>query len=212
MALTSRPARDIIAEFISQWGFDVTEGEALTWLRQRYRLMLRRTRANLVTTSPGTTTAGVSDYLVDAIEIYEVTVGGVPFHKAPHRAQVDAARNRLRWTPRDEGLYVVTAGAGGLTGGMKLGLIPVPDTSGLVISVFGAYPPFVDPSLGTNLVIDDAYIPALQEGMAATGYARDSEQLAAADRCEARFDAACEEYRREMKRRMRAGPAQIRIR
>lgn len=210
MALGTYSAQQVIDEFISQWGFDVSASEALAWLKPRYRTIVRRSRCDVYTGNAGVTVAGQSDYVLDVVELFEVTVGGVPYHKAPHRSQVDALRGRLRWTPRDDGLYVVSANS---LGNLTLGLIPTPDTSGLAIRVFAAYPAATNIlALSTVLHIDDAFVPTLQEGMAATGYARDAEQMAAADRCEARFDAGCEEYRRDVKRRMRSGPAQIRIR
>jgi hypothetical protein len=201
-------AQQLVDEFLGQWNFDVSEAEALTWLDRRHKKMVRRSRCNLKTVAVGTTTAGVSDYAIKAVEIMQVLVDGVPFGKAPRSAQNAYSRGRLVWTPADEGLFVSTANGSGVS---EVGLIPPPTQTGLAIQAFAAMPA-TDLVLASTLLVDDDYHEVLQEGMAATGYARDVEQLPSADRCEARFDAGCEEYRREIKRRMRSGPAQIRVR
>lgn len=203
MAVT---AQTLVDEFLSQWGFDVDEAEALKWLDRRHKKMVRRSRCHLQTVAVGTTSAGVGDYALKAVEVLQVTVDGVQYGKAPRDAQLAYTRGLLTWRPRTNGLFVSTADSSGAS---EIGLIPPPTTSGLAIVAFAAMPAS-DLELGSSLLIDEDFHEVLQEGMAATGYARDAEQLPAADRCELRFDNGCEEYRREVKRRMRSGPAQIR--
>lgn len=200
-------AQQLVDEFLGQWSFDVDQAEALRWLDRRHKKMVRRSRCNVKLVSVGVTVVGQAEYPLRVIEAFQVTVNGVPYGKAPRKAQAAYAAGRLRWAPVDQGLFFPTADASGVS---QIGLIPPPDTAGLAIQAFAAVAA-TDLVLASPLLIDEDFHEALQEGMAATGFARDSEQLPSADRNEARFDLACEEYRREVKRRMRSGPAQIRV-
>lgn len=201
-------AQSLVDEVIDQWGFDVDAATGLKWLNRRHKTMVRRGRSNRRTIEIGVTVAGQSDYPVAAFDVYSVTVGEVPYRKARRSDQRAYTRGQLVWTPSDVGLFVAKADENGAS---QLGLIPPPGEAGLTIEVFAAVAAD-DLTLTSELLVDEDYHEGLQEGMAATGYARDSEQMGAADRCEARFDAKCEELRQETARRFRGhGPAQIRV-
>lgn len=204
----SQTAQEIVSEVIGGWSFDVDAATGLRWLNRRHKTMVRRARLNRKTATVGTTTADQGHYVIDALDIYSVEVDGVTYNKALRRDERAWRAGRLRWTPSDEGLFVVTADT---EGAIEIVLIPTPSESGKAIEAFVALP--ADDLAGSDVpLVPEDWYDALMEGVAATGYARDQEQTGPADRLEARFDAKCEELRVETARRFRGrGPTQIRL-
>lgn len=211
MAETVSGLQDAIVQEAS---FDVTNTQALTWLNRRWRLMVGRARAYRKTISVGSTTAGTQFYsLTGVLEVYEVTVAGVPYSIARRGDAYEDVQGRLVWTGQGEkGLFVPDANSSAARG---ISLIPLPDTSGLAISAFAALEPpdLTADATGDTLlgaVLDGELIEALIAGAMAIGYRREGNIPLARDN-DAVFDAAADEFRRITKRRYRGpGPTQIR--
>jgi hypothetical protein len=199
---------------VQEANFDVTATQALTWINRKWRMMLGRARSYRKMISVGTTTANTAFYsLTGVLEVYEVTVAGVPYSRARRGDPYEDAQGRLVWTGQGEyGLFVPDASASAVNG---IRLIPTPTSTGLAIGAFAALePPDLtadatgDALLAANL--DGEFIEALIAGAMAVGYQREgNEGLARAN--EARFDDGADEFRRIVKRRYRGpGPTQIR--
>lgn len=202
----------LLEEVVDGYGFDVDQATALRALNRAHRTLVRRSRIRKGKVGIGAAVAGQRDYVLDGhgvLEVLDLEVGGIPYNRAPRRAQQAYARGRLAWTPTDEGLFVDTADGSGLG---QLGLIPTPTEAGAAIEVYGALeaePLAID---GTVLTPED-YDDALVGRAAAQFYRREPEQVATARDLEAIFDAACEELRRQIAKQKRgAGAATIRVR
>lgn len=189
-------------------GFDVTAAVQIGWLDRRHKKMLGRARAYRKQLAVGTTVADTAFYALDVLELYQLTVGGVPYIKARQPDVYGYSQDTLLWTGNG-GLIVADYSAGAVKG---LTLIPTPTAGGDAIIAYAAVtPPTLDDAADTVLVEDD-FLDALVEGACATGFSRDTERLDVARYYEERFDAACEEYRRRTNSRFRGpGPSTIRI-
>lgn len=188
---------------------DVSATEALTALNRRHKRMVARARSFRGPYSLGNTVAGQASYTLGRtiIEVYAVTVAGVPYSKARRPDIYAASQDAVVWEG-DGGLIVEDT----VAGDPAFTFIPVPTESGLAIIAYAAIEPAdlqaADPA--TALKVDDDFYDALVEGAASTFLARIGE--GDPDRLEARFEAACEEMRRRQRRRLRgAGPSQIRV-
>ncbi|HEY4096159.1 MAG TPA: hypothetical protein VGM33_11630 [Baekduia sp.] len=200
--------QSLIDQVVKEYSFDIDVTQALRELDIRHKSMVARALADRRTITIGETVAGQQVYPVTALELYELYVDGVPYGKVPRTSVAAARQGRLTWSPSWQGLFVATADAGGVA---EVGLIPVPDTTGLEITAFAAVRADSLEQAGV-IAVDDEFSNALVEGAAATFFARDAEQIPTADRNEARFDAACEELRLRIRARFRKpGPAQIRV-
>ena len=199
----------IVTEVVNQAGFDASAADVGAWLDRRHKEMVRRSRILKGTTAVGNTVSGTAFYAVsNVLELQQLTVGGIPAGKATRDDAYSQTQGELLWSGEDgSSLFAVDGSAAGVSG---IKLIPVPTTSGLAIVAFGTLlaPDLV---LGNNVAVPDEFVDALVEGCMATGYARDQEQMGAADRCEARFDAKCEELRQIVRRSLRPGVSQIRV-
>lgn len=205
-----RTAAELIEEAIEEFGFDLTEARGLKMLNARYSKMVAEARWLRVTIDLGVTVADQASYAVDpdVVELYELTIGGLGYTKGRRQDMIAGRQNRLSLRGTG-GLFIPDADASGTD---RFTIYPVPGSpAGDAIQAFAAVQP---PELGLNdrpLVPVD-FLDGLVEGMIATGLARDSEQLNAADRFEARFNAEVERLRLLAKRRLRgSGPRQIRV-
>lgn len=195
----------LLSQITNEAGFDVTETQALRWLNARHRKMVARSRCLQATLNLGLTVAGTASYAMDpdAIEVYEVQVGGTSFQRIGREDAANAAAGRLWIT----GAFYANADSAGVS---ELTLYGTPTESGDEITAYAAVMP---PDLTSD---DYPLIPidfndALVEGAIATGMARDIEQVAVADRFEARFDAACQELRRRVNARLGGTAVQLRV-
>lgn len=206
---------DLQTAVVAEAGFDVTNAQALVWINRRWRAMVGRARAYRKTISVGSTTAGTSFYaLPNVLEVYEVTVAGVPGAPARRGDAYEDTQGRLAWTYQGEkGLFVPDANASAARG---ITLIPAPGESGLAIGAFAATEPpdLTADSTGDTLlqtVLDGEFVEALIAGAMAIGYRREGNLQLARDN-DAVFDEGADEFRRITKRRYRGpGPTQIRI-
>jgi hypothetical protein len=198
-------AQEIVTAITQRYGFDATPEEALAVLNERHATMCVRAEMMVPRRDVATTIAGEPDYVLSAqaADIKEVLLDGVPLDYAPE-------------------LYGDTydlVGTGGPTywsfhpranGQANLHLAPAPTQAGLALEARVVERP---PDLGLTQtpLVPPEYHRALREGVAATFMAEDAEQASVADRLEARFDNACEELRRQLRRGRRSGPARIRL-
>lgn len=193
--------------------FDVDDSAALNWLDRRHKVMVIRARAYRKTVSiSGGTVANQSDYALpsDLVEIEQVTVDGMPYGQAMH---TDLAYGAQGWIMLS-GIGGVVASEEDATGGPEIALYPTPTDVGKVIQVRGIFRPS-DLVVGTDSTIrvPDEFLDALVSGAIATGLNRQEYRPDLAQTFEQDFSNACEEWRRQVRRRYRgAGPATIRIR
>jgi hypothetical protein len=196
---------DLVDQIKDEAGFDATDTAVLRWLNARHRRMIARSRCLKATVSVGTTVANQSSYPIDTgtIEVYEVQVGGTAYLRVGRDDAANASAGRLYMN----NAFYANSDNSGVS---ELTLYPAPETGGDAISMYAAILP---PDLGledyTMVPID--FQDALVEGAIATGMARDIEQVAVADRFEARFDQACEELRRRVNSRIGGGGLQVRV-
>lgn len=201
---------DVVVNEVATVGFDNTVSAAtvLGWVNRRHQTMVRRSRVYRGTTEIGPTVANTAFYVASTVlELFNLTVGGIPAGRAQRPDAYAQTQGELVWSGED-GASLYAVDASGVTSGITL--IPTPTASGLSILAYGT---LLAPTLtlGQNLLVPDEYVDALAEGAIATGLARDTEQVASADRFEQRFDAKCEELRAQVNRSLRPGPAQIRV-
>jgi hypothetical protein len=201
----------LLKEVVSGYGFDVDATDALRALNRAHKTMVRRARLRKGQVVLGTTVVGQRDYVLDdhgVLEVLDLEVGGVPYNRAPRRAQQDYARGTLSWSPQGVGLFVDTADGFGVG---SLGLIPPPSEADLSIVVYGAIEAEPLESAGVVLVPTD-YEDALVGQAAASFYRKEPEQAGTARELEGMFDAKCEELRHAVAKQKRgAGPAMIRV-
>lgn len=201
----------LLEEVVSGYGFDVDATDALRALNRAHSTMVRRARLRKGQVLLDTTVVDVRDYALDGkgvLEVLDLEVGGVPYNRAPRRAQQAYARGTLSWTPTGVGLFVDTADGFGVG---QVGLIPPPSVAGLPIIVFGAIEAEPLESGGTVLIPTD-YEDAVVGQAAASFYRKEPEQAGTARELEAMFDAKCEELRHAVAKQKRgAGPATIRV-
>lgn len=206
---------DLQSAVVTEASFDVTNAQALVWINRRWRAMVGRARAYRKTISVGSTTAGTQFYALSSVlEVYEVTVAGVPYSIARRGDAYEDVQGRLVWTGQGEkGLFVPDSNSSAARG---ISLIPLPDTTGLAISAFAATEPPDLTADGTGdtllqTVLDGEFVEALIAGAMAIGYRREGNIQLARDN-DAVFDAGADEFRRITKRRYRGpGPTQIRV-
>jgi hypothetical protein len=168
---------DLQSAIVTEASFDVTNAQALVWINRRWRAMIGRARAYRKTISVGTTVASTQFYaLTGVLEVYEVTVAGVPYSRARRGDAYEDTQGRLVWTGQGEtGLFVPDATS---TAARGISLIPIPTSSGSAISAFAALePPDLtadatgDALLAANL--DGEFVEALIAGAMAIGYRRE---------------------------------------
>lgn len=205
--------QQLVDDVLNEGSFDATADQALRWLNRRHRVMVARSRCYRYSASIGPTVANQRDYALpaDVVEIFEVTVDGMP---AGHARHVDLALGALS--------YVILSGVGRVmapeedaAGAAEIGLYPTPDTAGQTITVRAAFlPPDLSVADNTTLKVPLDFTDALVSGAMATALERAPGDFRPdlADRHTQRFEAGCEELRRRTNRRYRGtGPAQIRV-
>ena len=161
----------------------------------------------------GPTVSGTAFYAAPMLELYALTVAGVPYGKGRRTDVYDYSTGALTWTGRDGGLAVADANASGIQG---LTLIPTPGTSGLAIEAYAAVvPPDLTADAAGDLLLqanlETDLIEPLIAGVLASRYWREGRPDMAGV-SEQRFDGGSEKLRRRAARRYHnAGPAQIRV-
>lgn len=156
MAETVTGLRDAI---INEASFDVTTATALSWLNRSWRRMVGDARAYRDLISVGNTVADQAFYAVPSVlEVFNLTVAGVPYTRARRNDSYADQQGRLLWTYQGEvGLFepgVNASAARGVT------LIPAPAESGLAIAVVAATAPPDLTADGTG----DALLAAVLDG------------------------------------------------
>jgi hypothetical protein len=194
----------------NEGSFDVTDAQALAWLNRRHERMIIRARAYRKTTTL-TTVASQRDYTLpaDMVEVLEVAVDGTPYGRAHH---TDLLYGSQGWVQLS-GIGGVVASEESTTGGPEIALYPTPTQGGLSVTVRGTFRPAdLSTSDNSTLVVPSEYIDALISGAIATGLKRVENRPDLAQAHEQDYEAACEEFRRQIARRYRgSGPTPIRI-
>lgn len=201
----------LIDQVKSEAQFDVADDQALTWLDRRQKKMVVRARA-LRKTATLATVSGQRDYALpsDLVEVLEVTVAGMPYGRATH---TDLSYGEQGWVQLS-GIGGVVSSEEDTSGGPEIALYPTPTTSGDTILVRGVYrPSSLVVGSDSTIRVPDEFLDSLVSGAIATGLARQEYRPDLASSFEQDFEAACEEWRRQERRRFRgAGPTPIRIR
>jgi hypothetical protein len=191
--------------------FDVTDTAALAWLDRRHKKMVVRARALRKTVSIGPSVASQRDYALpsDLVEVLEVSVDGLPYGRATH---TDLSYGAQGWLMLD-GIGGVVASEETASGDAEIALYPTPTQAGLTVTVRGVFRPS-DLLVGTDstIKVPDEFLDSLVSGAIATGLQRQEYRPDLAQSFEQDFSDACEEWRRQVRRRYRgAGPTTIRI-
>lgn len=203
-ASLGRTMGELVDELLEIAGLDVEPERALAWLNDRHAEMVAKARALKQRLALGVTDGGASIVAPNVVELYELKIGGSSY-KRVRRQDMEKARAqqlRISWPG------LIFSSEANVGGNATFEIYPGP-AADQEIEVFAAMRP---PNLGRG---DRTMVPrererALIEGAFATGLAFDTEQLGAADRFEGRFDLACAELYREVKRQFRgSGPSQI---
>lgn len=208
----AQTTQDLVDAVRTRIGFDATETEVLAELNARYKSMCVRAEVFIADVSLGSTVVDQSDYTLatTVAAVKSITVDGVPWRDTGLR-QVDGLVSGGQWelwSWSGEGVYAYEQDQDG----HRLRLYPTPDEAGLAIVARVVQRP-ADLTLTDTPNIPEEFFRSLREGVAATFFAEDSEQLAVADRNEARFDAACLELKQmTLRARRSSGPAQMGLR
>jgi len=204
--------QSLIDQVKTEAQFDVTDAQALAWLDRRQKKMAVRARAYRKTaTIAGGTVANQRDYPLpsDLVEVLEVTVGGLPYGRATH---ADLSYGAQGWVELS-GIGGVVSSEEDSSGGPEIALYPTPTTAAQAILVRGIFRP-ASLVVGTDstIVVPDEYLDSLVSGAIATGLSRQENRPDLAQGFEQDYENACEEWRRQVRRRYRgAGPTPIRI-
>ena len=202
----------LIDQVVTEAQFDVTNDAALAWLDRRHKKMVVRARAYRKSVSVGPTVSGTSDYLLptDLVEVLEVNVGGLPYGRGTH---TDLSYGAQGWLVLD-GIGGIISSEENASGGAEIALYPTPTSSGSTITVRGVFrPATLTVGVDTTILVPDEFLDSLVSGAIATGLARQEYRPDLAQSFEQDYEAACEEWRRQLRRRYRgAGPTPIRIR
>jgi hypothetical protein len=204
--------QDLIDAVVQEASFDVTNTQATAWLNRKHKLMVVRARALRETIAAGNTTAnstGPYTLPTSIVEVYEFDVGGLPYTRG-RRTDIAADSQGLLslYSPDGAGLVTVNASS---AGAVQFSIVPAP-TSVQAISLFAAVRPAdLNASDDTTLLVPAEHHEGLIAGAMEVGYRREGNiQLALA--ADAKFNAACEEWRVDLRRQQRgSGPAQIRV-
>ena len=201
----------LIDQVKSEAQFDVTDAAALAWLDRRHKKMTVRARAYRKSVSIGPTVANTRDYALpsDLVEVLEVSVDGMPYGRATH---TDLSYGAQGWLLLD-GIGGVIASEETASGDAEVALYPTPTQAGLTVTVRGIFRP-ADLVVGqdSGIEVPDEYLDSLVSGAIATGLARQEYRPDLAQSFEQDFENACEEWRRQLRRRYRgSGPTPIRI-
>jgi hypothetical protein len=203
----------LVGEIVAQGSFDATNTEVLAWLNRRHKEMVCRARGYRKALSLGNTVAAQQEYTVPAgvVELYDVSVGGLPYGKGRRSDIVENAQGWL-WLSGPGGEVIESASSSAVT---TLALVPVPSSGGDAIAAFAAVAPpdlLIDNSV--PLVVDDEFVEGLLAGVFATALNRPNEgrsDLAAAQ--QGIFEDYVSRYSRRVARRLRGpGPSRIRFR
>jgi len=192
--------------------FDVTDAAALAWLDRRHKKMVIRARAYRKTaTIPGGTVANQRDYALpsDLVEVLEILVGGLPYGRATHS---DLSYGAQGWLWLD-GVGGVASSEEDSSGGAEIALYPTPTQSSQAIQVRGIFrPASLVVGQDSTILVPDEFLDPLVSGAIATGLTRQEYRPDLAQGFEQDYSDACEEWRRQIRRRYRgAGPTAIRI-
>lgn len=202
----------LIDQVVTEAQFDVTSDAALAWLDRRHKKMVVRARAYRKSVSVGPTVSGTSDYALptDLVEVLEVSVGGLPYGRGTH---TDLAYGAQGWLVLD-GIGGIVSSEETASGGAEIALYPTPTTNGTAITVRGVFrPASLTVGVDTTILVPDEFLDSLVSGAIATGLARQEYRPDLAQSFEQDYESACEEWRRQLRRRYRgAGPTPIRIR
>lgn len=202
-------AGDLVGQARNEVGFDASEAQVLVWLNDRHGRMISESLWLRKSLEVDTTTADQAFYVTPTsiVELLELTVNGLGYTKARRQDMIAGRLGRLSLSGTG-GVFIPDAD---MTGAAGVTLYPTPGEDGLSIVAFAAVRPD-DLELADSPLVPPEFFSALVDGVVATGMARDAGQIAAADRFEARFDAAVEKLRRLGKRQLRGGgPRQIRV-
>lgn len=199
---------ELIATIKIPEGIDVSDAQAGIWVNDRHKRLCVGANWTKRRQTLGTTVDGTSRYALDedVTEIHELRVGTTPYTRAGTQSL---------WEVQGEASYVT--GPGGVyspmfddTGGTFIELSPTPEDDGNDIEAIVTYTPADMTGTDTPLPPADFHNVIL-EGAMADALASLDENLAAADRYEARFEAGIEKLRRRQNRRFGGGPHHIKI-
>ena len=185
-------------------GIDADPGQVGGWLNERHQTMCVRANWSKALAVIGETVIGESRYALPETltEIHELRVGSSPFKRTGTQSLWDLQGNR-----------VYASGSGGfyspifsVSGDPQLELYPAPSEEGLTIEALATVRPAVMNEAHQSPVVPVDFHRPIVEGAMADALALLDENLAAADRYEARYDIAVEELRRRQNRRFGGGP------
>lgn len=205
-------AASIITKALSEGGFDNARSDVLSWLNERYKMMVVRSeflRAQI--TSIGPTVAGQDEYtLADSVaDLRALRVGTVPYQRVSLEDMWEIDGAYLRRV----GQKGVFAPAYGSTGTAKIRLYPEPDDSGDTIEAFvSLFPDALTDSASSTPVVYADFHTGLIDGTIAEGLLRVEERADSALVFEQRFNDAVEGVRRRVNSRVGSGPTMIRWR
>lgn len=183
---------------------------ALDRFNAAHKTMINTARGLRKTLSAGVTTAGQAAYSVPAgiLEVYELSVAGMPYGRARHVDQLLGALGRLTISGDGGGVFAPTASSSGVE---QVQLYPIPSAAGNAISVFAAVrAPTL--TVGDDPLVDDDMWDAIVDGALAKGRLRDDELFWSAQAFAQIFEQAVQMYTRRVARRYKGtGPSMIRV-
>lgn len=200
------PVQKFVDRLRDEFVFDASDAALARWLDGRHRTMCvdsecLRAKVNLGVTD-GTGTIAVPRWV---IRMLEVTVGGATY-KLIARRDLALLNSGMEYLTGSGSVFVSDAN---FLGEDEIALYPVPDAGLEVVGFASARPAPLE--LDGVVQVPNEYNEALLFGAAAVGLRVDPEQSGEADRLDALFYAAVQKLRKQTMRRMRSGPAQIRV-
>ena len=199
---------DLVGQVRDEWGVDATDTQIVAALNQRHRRMVARTGCYRKDLSIGPGVAGQEAYAIPAevLEVAVIDVDGLPWQRAPIIDFRKVKSGRLQLL----GGGGVFAQGSTSAGAEEVRLYPTP-AAGAVLTATAAVraPELV--SGGQAPVVPPEFFEDLVAGAAGVLFGRMDNRLDMAATLDAKFDAACEELRRTVRKRLSTGPARIRI-
>jgi len=206
MARQGTLVSELVAQVRDEFVFDATDEQILRWLNGKHRTMVVDSECLLASLDLGVSD-GSGFVLVPerVLRLQQLLVDGVPWTRVA-RADIAALENGSLLMSGLGGVFAPDADSGS---DEVLVMYPAPAV-GEALEGYASMRP-EDLTAEGRVVTPPEFDEALVHGAAAVGFKRDAEQLAVGQALDAEFLANVEKLRRQVRRKARSGPAQIRV-
>lgn len=190
-------------------GMDVDTGLAGIWINERYKRLAVASGWSRAIVSIGDTVADQSAYTLpeSVTEIHELRIGTTPYRRVGVQSMWDL-QGDLTGLDGSGGVYAPNYTTAGMD---EISINPTPGESGEEITALATITPGDLSNKREVPAVPPDFHQSICEGAMADAFAYIDENIGAADRYEARFDAAVEKLSRRRNKRVGGGPAYVQV-